>query len=182
MHVVDGYPAGIIRDLETTYPRPQSPSPIGEGGMDEGRLNTSRSSHKIGHWKILLMGQGIALVAASANACSFALIYNLKVDLPIFELFLLYLTLALLHVGPVLSRNTNTKGDLSTVRDVQLLQSGGAVKLALFGTKIKLHVSWWVYGLVALLDVLANLSTLLSFRYTSLMSTSLLGSLKIRDP
>ena len=178
IHVVEGYQAGVDRDLETAD-HSLSSSPTDALVIEEGRLSTSRSPNQLGHWQILLMGQGIALVAASANACSFALIYNLKVDLPISELFLLYLTLALLHVRPLLSRNRNTKGELSSAIGVHLLQPGAAAKHTVFGTRIKLHVSWWVYALVALLDVLANLSTLLSYRYTSLMSTSLLGSLTI---
>jgi drug/metabolite transporter (DMT)-like permease len=168
IHAVEGYEACVIADLENA-----------EGHTCVDQINTSPSVDHIGHWKILLMGQGIALIAASANACCFTLIYNLKVDVPISELFLLYLTLALIHVRPVLSRNGNTKGELSTSIDGNQSQPGVAAKHTLFGSRIKLHVAWWVYGLVALLDLLANLSTLLSFRYTSLTSASLLGSLTI---
>lgn len=170
INAVEGYETCAVRDLETVEDHKH---------VLQEQINMSRSDDQIGHWKILLMGQGIALVAASANACSFTLIYNLKVDLPISELFLLYLTLALVHVRPVLSRNSNSKGEHSTSIDSNQSQPGVAAKYTIFGSRIKLHVAWWVYGLAALLDLLANLSTLLSFRYTSLTSASLLGSLTI---
>jgi drug/metabolite transporter (DMT)-like permease len=122
-------------------------------------------------WKIVLLGQAVALVAAIANACSFTLVYNLQVQLPVTELFLLYMTLMIIHLrsfqGP---RNNRLETDDSDHRRPMYKFPG---------TSLDLCAPWWSYGLISLLDVLANSATILSFRYTSLVSTSLLGSLTI---
>ena len=47
------------------------------------------------------------------------------------------------------------------------------------GTRIRLRIPWWIYFGVSVLDVFPNFLTLLSLRYTSLTSTTLLGSLTV---
>ena len=44
---------------------------------------------------------------------------------------------------------------------------------------LRLHVPWWVYLGMAIMDVVSNYMTLASFRYTSLTSTTLLSSLTV---
>lgn len=157
---------------------------------EDVQSSTRPKAGQLGHWQVLLLGQGIALVAASANACSFTLIYNLGVQIPMTELFITYALLALIHVRQMLRKRHKTEVSMTMGRHYV---QGRVTPLAttsttliptsennlLPGSRIKLHVPWWVYTIVSLLDVLANFSTLLSFRYTSLTSTSLLGSLTI---
>jgi drug/metabolite transporter (DMT)-like permease len=148
------------------------------GGMR--RITSSSQGKKVGHWKILLFGQFIALVAASANACSFTLIYNLGVEIPMTELFITYSILALFHVGRVRAKS---KDDAATIAGPAPTAIAAPATqyyyLPYTSRRIRLHVPWWIYGCVSLLDVMANFMMLISFRYTSLMSTSLLGSLTI---
>jgi drug/metabolite transporter (DMT)-like permease len=135
------------------------------------RRSGEDSPNKLGHWKILLFGQLIAFVAASANACSFVLTYNLKVSLPMTEMFIVYLCLCLCYLGAMRRKADSPK----TV----LAEGESPSNYTLPLTRIRLHIPWWIYMGVATMDLGANYMTLLSFRYTSLMSTSLLGSLTI---
>jgi drug/metabolite transporter (DMT)-like permease len=143
------------------------------GTIEEMRRSSrgEDSSNRLGHWKILLFGQLIAFVAASANACSFVLTYNLKVSLPMIEMFIMYLCLCLCYIGAMRQKADSPKALTSEE------QPPSRYMLPL--TRIRLHIPWWIYMGVATLDLGANYMTLLSFRYTSLMSTSLLGSLTI---
>lgn len=139
----------------------QEPTPL-HLHLQNGMNGTSWS-----HWKILVFGQLIAFIAASANACSYSLITNLNVSLPMTELCLVYAVLALMYKDCLYQHDP--------VKQTPPLQ----IQHDLPFTRIKLHVPWWVYFCVSFLDVGANFITIMSFHFTSLTSTSLLGSLTI---
>jgi solute carrier family 35 protein F1/2 len=131
-------------------------------------LRQSTRSKRLGHWKILLFGQFIALVAASGNAFSFTLIYTLGIEIPLLVMNLTYFVLALSFLQRVRHDSLKDEGADQQERRYKLPFSS-----------ITIHVPWWVYVLIAFLDVEANFLILMSFRYTSLTSTTLLGSLMI---
>jgi drug/metabolite transporter (DMT)-like permease len=111
-------------------------------------------------WVALLGGQAISLVATSMNAASYTLSNHNHVDTQLVQLFLMY-TLLATHL---LYRD-------STVATEGLFR--------LPGTRIRLQLPWWLYLGMSILDLIPNFLTLLSFRYTSLTSTTLLGSLAV---
>ena len=114
-------------------------------------------------WPILLFGQAIALGAASMNAASYTLEYNLGVIVPIFLMCVTYLLLSI-HL-------------LYMRREQRINEDERAHKLPL--SNLRLHVPWWIYLGMAIMDVVPNYMTLASFRYTSLTSTTLLSSLTV---
>jgi drug/metabolite transporter (DMT)-like permease len=112
-------------------------------------------------WVALLGGQAISLVATSMNAASYTLSNHNHVDTQLVQLFLMY-TLLATHLW--LGRDT---ADMSP----------GLFRLP--GTRRRLQLPWWTYLGMSLLDLIPNFLTLLSFRSTSLTSTTLLGSLAV---
>jgi solute carrier family 35, member F1/2 len=115
-------------------------------------------------WISVLFGQLIALLSSSMNASSFTLINHFGIDTQFFQMLGMYLLLSL-HL--VIRRQEPVAFD----EDDSLYH--------LPGTKLRLRVPWWIYLCISLFDVLPNVLTLLSFRYTSLTSTTLLGSLTV---
>ena len=111
-------------------------------------------------WVAVLMGQVIALVATSMNASSFTLSYHNKVDTQLFQLFIMYSFLA-----------TNL------FLRKRKLSAEGLYHLPF--TRIRLQLPWWSYLAMSILDIIPNYMQLFSFRYTSLTSTTLLGSLTV---
>mmetsp|Transcript_33396 Transcript_33396/g.38002 ORF Transcript_33396/g.38002 Transcript_33396/m.38002 type:complete len:368 (-) Transcript_33396:50-1153(-) len=128
-----------------------------------------RSASQFTRYKILFFGQCIALVAAVANTANFYLIDYFNVDIPMVELFFVYIILTFLF---------NDKIRKDSIKD-ETLQAHERKQFNLPFSKIKISFPWWNYACLSFLDVLANYLTLLSFRYTSLTSASLLGSLTI---
>lgn len=120
----------------------------------------SRNVPSRNKWLALLLGQAIALVASSMNAASFTLSFHNKVDTQLFQLFAMYLLLSvhLLFREPKVS-------------------SEGLYRLPL--TRIRLQMPWWIYLMMSILDIVPNFMQLVSFHYTSLTSTTLLGSLTV---
>jgi solute carrier family 35 protein F1/2 len=121
--------------------------------------NNSRSQ-----WFPLIVGQIIALLASSMNASSFTLNQHFGVNTQFFQMFWFYLLLSL-HLFFRKERPPNT--DYSEPC------------YTLPGTRIRLLIPWWSYLIISMLDVFPNFMTLLSLRYTSLTSTTLLGSLTV---
>jgi solute carrier family 35 protein F1/2 len=111
-------------------------------------------------WMALALGQAIALVATSMNAASFTLSYHSKVDTQLFQLFIMYICLS----GHLLLRERRVSEE-------------GLYTLPF--TRIRLQLPWWTYFLMSILDIIPNYMQLFSFRYTSLTSTTLLGSLAV---
>lgn len=117
-------------------------------------------------YSALLIGQLIALVASSMNAASYTLNQHFGLETQFFQMFWMYLLLSL-HLF------------MSMRKELTSTTTSQETPYTLPGTRIRLHVPWWIYMAMSLLDVLPNFLTLLSFRYTSLTSTTLLGSLTV---
>lgn len=115
-------------------------------------------------WFALLFGQLIALLASSMNAASFTLNQHFGLDTQFFQMFWLYLLLSL-HLFVRKERPPST--------------DPSEASYTLPGTRIRLRIPWWIYLIISILDVFPNFMTLLSLRYTSLTSTTLLGSLTV---
>jgi len=141
--------------------------------QNKSEFSTTQPPHgsdsQLPEYTILFFGQCIALVAAVANASNFYLIDHLEVDVPMFELFFAYTILTFLFNGEI------KKDSLKNAT----LQADERKQFTLPLSRIKISFPWWNYACLSFLDVLANYLTLLSFRYTSLTSASLLGSLTI---
>jgi len=112
----------------------------------------------------ILLGQLIAVIATSTNATSFALSYQYGVRTHLFQLFWVYLFLSMhLFYRDV---GGDEDGEQRPRHNVPF-------------TRLRLRIPWQVYSLCGVLDVVPNFLTLLSFQYTSLTSTTLLGSLTV---
>jgi len=124
-------------------------------------------------WMALLFGQVLALLVASTNASSYTLSHHFHVQTEFFQMFLVYLLLSLcLFKRPAITDHTDME---HSSRNNSNAHSGPVYTLP--GTRLRLRIQWWIYLMYSLLDVLPNIMTLISFRYTSLTSTTLLGSL-----
>jgi solute carrier family 35, member F1/2 len=157
-------------------------------------------------WGSLLMGQMIALLASSQNTSSFTLEYVMGFKFPLFLMCNAYFLLALLHLVVFQEddhhptrRTTTTCSSLHPCSEQQdegqdeqgdpeeeksrTLQSvppkQETVYSLPFFTSISLRVPWWSYLGLSLLDVAPNYMTLMALKYTSLTSTTLLGSLTV---
>ena len=124
------------------------------------------------HWVTLACGQFIALAAASTNAASYTLSSRYNVDTQFFQLFLMYnlLSIHLIWKKPI-------EASVSRVAEQTdgILETEPHYRLPF--TSITLRVPWWIYFLMSVFDVFPNYLALFSFHYTSLTSTTLLGSL-----
>lgn len=208
--------------------REEHPSSVGNWNSRRRRRRsnfsiTSASSDNatIKSWiTAIAFGQLVALLASSVNAASFTLEYHFGIDLPMFQLFIMYVLLSLhllflapnakelylphpphpredsmngFQTKPSLQVPTCGKHDASNDScqpssalrsDSGTCSSAGTPRRATFRWKERipcrrLLVPWYWYCGIAWLDVLSNYLTLLSFRYTSLTSTTLLGSLTV---
>jgi len=137
-------------------------------------------------WQVLLFGQAIAIAAASVNASSYTLEYNLGVVLPIFQMSIMYMILTSYlcccrddddeeEEGEDKLRDAHDETSVGTCAP----QHSPSAAYTLPLLKLKLRIPWWIYFLISLLDVEANYMVLLSLRFTSLTSTTLLGSLTV---
>jgi solute carrier family 35 protein F1/2 len=128
----------------------------------EAVLQLSKKSRS--QWYPLIFGQIIALLASSMNASSFTLNQHFGLDTQFFQMFWFYLLLSLhLFVRKERPPSTDSSEPCYTLP----------------GTRIRLRIPWWIYLIISMLDVFPNFMTLLSLRYTSLTSTTLLGSLTV---
>jgi solute carrier family 35, member F1/2 len=112
---------------------------------------------------LLIFGQAIALGAASMNAASYTLEYNLGVIVPIFLMCITYLILST-HL-------------LYMRKEQRIKQDDRAFKLPF--SDLRLHVPWWTYLGMAVVDVVSNYFMLVSLNFTTLTNTTLLGSLTV---
>jgi solute carrier family 35 protein F1/2 len=114
-------------------------------------------------WQSLLFGQLIALIATSQNAASFTLEYGMGIVFPFFLMLHTYIILSL-HLFFVDRSSENYTGERCHTLPF---------------TNVKLKFPWWGYLCLSIMDVGPNFLTLLSLSYTSLTSTTLLGSLTV---
>jgi solute carrier family 35, member F1/2 len=142
---------------------------------------------QLSNWSALMFGQSIALVAATMNAVSFTLWNRYEVKTQLFQLFCMYILLST-HMLLVDNRYFHIPAELHHDHHRESSDDGNEdvsttnVYLLPFLPscfRIRLRAPWWVYFFISCLDVFPNLLTLLSFRYTSLTSTTLLGSLTV---
>lgn len=131
----------------------------------ESRRLKSLSTHSRNQWLALLMGQAIALLAASMNAASYTLISKFNVQTQMFQMFFLYILLSL-------SLGRRPQGNA-----VDANVPGDSYRMPL--TSLRLRAPWWIYLLCSMLDIFPNFLSLLSLKYTSLTSATLLGSLTV---
>lgn len=120
--------------------------------------NTNRTPRK-NQFLALMFGQIIALLASSMNASSFTLNYHYGVHTFLFQMIWVYL---LLSMNMLLVKDNEEESFHP-----------------LPGTSLKLRIPWYHYLMISLMDVLPNLMTLVSFSYTSLTSSTLLGSVTV---
>jgi len=120
--------------------------------------STLTDKNHTGQVSALLLGQMIALLSSGMNASSYTLNQHFGLETQFFQMFWMYLLLSL-HMF--------------------VRQERGESPYTLPGTRIRLRVPWWIYLGISVLDVFPNFMTLISFRYTSLTSTTLLGSLTV---
>lgn len=128
---------------------------------------------KKSYWQIFLFGQAIALFSASTNASSFTLIYGIGITIPIFQTGITYFFLSL-HLWYQFQEQEEQREVCDVTKDEMTRRSR---EHFLPFTKLRLRVPWWIYFGIAFLDVESNYLVMLSFRYTSLTSTTLLLSL-----
>uniref|UniRef100_A0A7S1V0K6 EamA domain-containing protein n=1 Tax=Grammatophora oceanica TaxID=210454 RepID=A0A7S1V0K6_9STRA len=152
---------------------------IDERRHQEQEENNANSRTKDGNkWSVLLFGQVVALAAASNSAASYALEYNMKVFVPITLMLCMYLLLATPHVWYLWWRRRKRK-EKKAARETPQQNNSNKRPYRLPFTNLNLSAPWWAYLAVALLDVESNYLTMLSFKYTSLSSSTLLNSISV---
>jgi solute carrier family 35 protein F1/2 len=155
----------------------------------------------------LFFGQAISLALASVNAASTTIENRCGLIIPFFQTGIMYLLLSThliyprCHPEKIKKKIYNEQGDiddreglswnqeanLETKRARWTVPKNEAVscndieleQFILPFTNLYIHVPWWQYFIVAFLDVQANNLTMVAFQFTSLASTTLLGSLTI---
>ena len=128
-------------------------------------------SHKRKRIWILLFGQLISVALAGTGIASTTLSRDCGVSVPTAQSAFVYFMLSL-HLLVLRKRQQRRKQE-APASPVQQTSSDKNF----FG--IQLHVSWWVYLLIAILDLEANFLTVLAYRYTSFTSIMLLESIAV---
>ena len=137
-------------------------------------------------WKVLLFGQAIAFASAFNNTLTYVLVVRLNVNLPIFEIFIMYtvLSIHLFYLPKITTNASESNNDNSSSNGDNNNSSNGdnpsaslETRRRLPFTNVRLKAPWWIYLAMAILDVEANFLSLLSLKYTSITSSTLLGSL-----
>ena len=167
--------------------------------------NDPSSSRQRNPWLALLFGQAIALTASSMNAASYTLVDRYAVQTQLFQLFWVYILLS----GHLFLRSTTTtiaasdradpsghqvqvvpqteEEDGPSEESVDIEENDGEGEEyyyvpflpSFLSRRLPLRIPWWIYLSMSLLDVVPNFLTLFSYGYTSLTSTTLLGSLTV---
>lgn len=145
----------------------------------------SRSCYHLKHhWQIILLGQLLSLLLASAGAAQATLYLDCQLSAPTFTMAAIYLILAVVHLTLLSLRQGKERQ-----QQRQLTQNTHQVFLVdqprynfcLFGNVLSLQLQrpTWQYMIMAFLDVEANAITMLAFKYTTLTSVTLLDALAI---
>ena len=140
---------------------------------DPSVSSSSRSNHHRQKWTAIGFGQLIAIIATTMNASSFTLTDNYGVNTQFFQMFLMYSLLSFNLQWRRQAEAIPSNGDevLTTTTTTQM------ESFFLPFTSMRLKMPWWIYLIMSVLDVFPNFMALFSFHYTSLTSTTLLGSL-----
>jgi drug/metabolite transporter (DMT)-like permease len=152
------------------------------------------------HWLgPFLFGQAIAFIAASMNASSYVLVSKHSVQTRLFQLFFVYLLLSM-HLfcrpKPQYAKPEDCNDDIDcdavvhpvplsndivseeSIDDAAIPRDDTPYPFPLL-PRWRLRIPWYYYLGISILDVTPNLLALCSFQYTSLTSTTLLGSLAV---
>ena len=180
------HPSTSYQSSSSSYPSTTSIStttsllPSSSKGTDRASMETTTPPKKPSNkWSGLLHGQLIALIATSQNASSFTLEYGLGIKFPTFLLFNAYVVLAVINLVPKLLAQRQQQQRQQQRRWSPLDRDSNVYKHNLPVLNIKLLVPWNKYMFLSVLDVFPNYMTLLALQYTSLTSTTLLGSLTV---
>lgn len=152
------------------------------------------------HLKLILFGQSIALSLACCSAASSTLQSMKGVEnLPLLQISAGYFFLGCIHLFRMKREQKGTNDDHfcddemgyeihetkqlihrnSNTLSYDTLQNKAKNKGSTKKWYPQLHSPWYFYALLAFLDVNANFSAVLSFKYTSLISSNILTSLSI---
>ena len=135
----------------------------------------------------ILFGQIVTFFMAMMNVTSYSLATSYGVsNIQFFQLFSVYLLLSINLISSVQKKRSD-----KSLRQEEIPVSDGCDVSSLPPRReshyflipklgfVPLYAPWWMYLICSVLDVFPNCLTLLSFRYTSLTSTTLLGSLTV---
>jgi len=126
-------------------------------------------------WQALLFGQAISLLATSCNASTFTIsfVYNLQIQM--FLMFPMYCLLSIcLWFRPAITEHEDCHP--VTVTMPSIFSSCSTSRSITF---FRLRAKWWIYFLYSFFDVFPNFMALMSLRYTTLTSTTLLESMSV---
>ena len=166
------YPLGSELLVDDTSPSSSYDSDNDDKGLWDSFIRRRRlsvvnmSTQSRNHWKSLLMGQFIAIIATSMNAATYAMEFGMGLVMPFFLMTNMYLILSIhLRYCERVPRNRSDHSE--------------AIYHRLPFTDIKLQLPWKTYLLLSIVDVGPNYLTLMSLKYTSLASATLLLSLTV---
>lgn len=119
--------------------------------------------HALAHWKIILLGQILSFLTASAAAAQAGLHLECNVSAPLFTISMTFLVLSFLLI-PLYKRRTR-----QATNDFE--------KPTLFGIPLRAPVK--VYVFLATMEVQASFWTISAFRYTTITSITLLDAISL---
>jgi len=153
------------------------------------------------NWKILLFGQAVSLSVFAIGATASELVYMCDLNAPVFQFSWMYFMLLFHLVYRIISFSINERkakgqkkkeakkyvheelfelNQVSGQSSKETSESAIAIPQYYFPfTSMPMSGAWWVYFVIAFLEVEANYFTLLAYRYTTFTSVTLLDSLAI---
>jgi drug/metabolite transporter (DMT)-like permease len=170
--------------------------------INEPSSSPPSTSSIIPHLKRILFGQSIALSLACCSAASSTL-QNMEgvKNMPLLQISAGYFFLGCIHLFKLKNEQVFEMDNDDNLNDIELRyddnettqlvnSKSNAFRYDTLRERAKLkdsdelwhpqlHSPWYFYALLAFLDVNANFSAVLSFKYTSLISSNILTSLSI---
>jgi solute carrier family 35 protein F1/2 len=123
------------------------------------------SCNKKNSLPVILFGQIIAFSLAGGNAASSTLQNQYQLHVPTCLTGVVYFLLSF-HIIWLWRENSKQETKMQTCHNFPF-------------TSLQMYIPWWIYLLLAILDVEANYLAMLSFQQTSLSSSMLLTSLSV---
>lgn len=130
----------------------------------------------VSHWKILLGGQILSFLLATAGAAQATLHMNCGLSAPTFTMSLVYFFLSFHWVLIFWRRRHYHK---QSQEQEHLQEEEEDCHSSYWGFGLSLQRPFWQYLIIAFLDVQANAVTVLAYRYTTLTSVTLFDALAI---
>ena len=135
--------------------------------------SSSTTSSPRSKWQALLFGQAISLLATSCNASTFTISFTYNLQIQMFLMFPMYSLLSIcLYFRPAISEHEECYPVSLTIPSIFSSTSRSI-------TFLRLRAKWWIYFLYSFFDVFPNFMALMSLRYTTLTSTTLLESMSV---